>query len=152
MFYELILFRMLRKIQVLEKQLHVQNMHITTRKRAGSRLWCVPIHFELVLLISWSRMLLKLRFPSMEGTFCTFFWVLNTVSCRLKSLLENVIANFFLHRTLNFLSLPLDLQYFWLELYCWKRISSLLVSYSFFFLLKLTSTASLIMPFINCMC
>lgn len=54
-------------LQVLEKLLPVQNMHTTTKRRGGSLLWFVRIHFELVPLISSSRMLLKPRFLSMAG-------------------------------------------------------------------------------------
>lgn len=42
-------------------------MHIIIRRKAGSLLWSVQIHSELVLLINWSRMQPKQRFPFMEG-------------------------------------------------------------------------------------
>lgn len=54
-------------LQVLEKLLPVQNTHTTTKRRGGSLLWFVRIHFELVPSISSSRMLLKPRFLSMAG-------------------------------------------------------------------------------------
>lgn len=52
-----------------EKLLHVPNMHITTRRRAGNLLWSVLTHLGLVRLISWSRMPQKLKFPFTEGNF-----------------------------------------------------------------------------------
>lgn len=45
------------------------SMHIIVKRKVGSRLLSVLILLELVHLISWSRMPLKLKFHFMEGTF-----------------------------------------------------------------------------------
>ena len=69
------------QIQGREKPQHVQNMHTIIRKRAGGLPLCVQIHSELVLLISWSRMPLKLRFHFTEGTSFVFYCLFVCTSC-----------------------------------------------------------------------
>ena len=74
----------LQQIQGREKPQHVQNMHFIIRKRAGGLPSCVQIHSELVLLISWSRMPLKLRFHFMEGTSFIFYWLSVCTCCDVR--------------------------------------------------------------------